>query len=109
MSIFTVREYVNVATDANGNPLPVGLEPALTTQVKTTSGANQDLAAFQPETRYIEISCNGIVNWVINGTAAVGAAGRLPADVSKFYGVQSGGRDDAGNRTPLVISVIDDT
>ena len=109
MSVFTVREYAKLATDANGNPIPVGLEPAVATQVKTTSGSSQDLTAFNNATRYILIGCDGIVNWIIDGTAVVGGAGRLAADEHMFLGVQSGGRNDAGARTPLVISVIDDT
>ena len=109
MAIFTVREYEKLAVDANGNPIPVGLEPAIATQVKTTSGSSQDLTAFNERTRYIFIGCDGIVNWIIDGTAVVGGAGRLAADEHIFLGVASGGRNDAGARTPLVISVINDT
>ena len=109
MSVFTVREYDNLATDANGNPIPVGLEPAIATQALTTSGSSQDLTAFNERTRYILIGCDGIANWVINGTAVVGGAGRLAASEHMFLGVAPGGRDDTGARTPLIISVIDDT
>ena len=109
MPVFTVREYDKLATDANGHPIPVGVEPAIATQIKTTSPASQDLDAFNKDTRYILIGCNGIVNWVIDGTAVLLGAGRLAADEHMFLGIQSGGRDDAGVRTPLVISVIDDT
>ncbi len=109
MSVFSVREYVNLATDANGHSIPVGLEPAIATQKITTSGTSQDLSAFNEATRYILIGSDGIVNWVIDGTAVAGNAGRLAADEHMFLGVRAGGRDAGGVRTPLVISVIDDT
>lgn len=109
MSVFSVREYEKLATDANGNPIPAGIEPAIATQVKTTSAASQDLTAFNERTRYILIGCDGTVNWIIDGTAVAGGAGRLAANEHMFLGVASGGSDALGTRTPLVISVIDDT
>lgn len=104
MSVFTVREYDALAKDANGHGIPAGQEPAIATQVITTSGVSQDLNAFQERTRFILIGCDGICNWAIGAspTAAAGDAGRLAADEHLFFGV-------AGSKTPLVISVIDDT
>ena len=111
MPIFTVREYDKLATDANGIPIPVGLEPAVATQVKTTGVSSGSLSAFNNKTRYILIGVDTArVNWIIaaSPTAVVGGAGRLAADEHMFFGVESGGRDDAGLRTPLTIAVIDD-
>lgn len=111
MPIFTLREYDKLALDANGNPIPVGLEPAVATQTKTTSGSSQNLNAFNEKTRYILIGVDTArVNWVIaaSPTAVVGGAGRLASDEHMFFGIESGGRDDAGARTPLTIAVIDD-
>lgn len=104
MPVFTLREYDRLAKDANGHGIPVGLEPAVATQVITTSGVSQDLAAFQESTRFILIGCDGICNWAIdaNPTAVAGGAGRLAADEHLFFGV-------AGLKTPFVLAVIDDT
>ncbi len=104
MSIFSVREYARLAKDSNGHGIPVGEEPAIATQVITTSGVSQNLSAFQESTRFILIGCDGICNWAIGTapTAAVGAAGRLAADEHLFLGV-------AGLKAPLKIAVINDT
>ena len=108
MAIFTVREYTDLAKDSHGHEIPVGVEPAIATQVITTSGTSQALAVFNEKTKFILIAGDAQMNWVVDGTAVVGGAGKLPAGVFLFMGVASGGRNDAGVRTPLAISVIDD-
>ena len=111
MAVVTLREYVNMARDANGNVLPAGEEPAVATQTKSSSGTSADFSALNARTRFVLLSTDGIVNWAIGAspTAATGAAGRLAADEKLFIGVESGGKDDAGAKTPLVIAIITDT
>ncbi len=101
MAIFTIREYSRLAKDVNGYAIPVGEEPAIATQVKTTSGASQNLTAFHELTRFILIGCDGICNWTVGATptAVVGGAGRLAADEHMFFGVAPQNK----------IAVIDDT
>ncbi len=110
MGLFIIREYDKLAVDANGHEIPVGLEPALATQVVATSGTSASSAVFNVKTRYILIMGSGIMNYLVAaaGPAVIQLAGRLPADVFLFMGVASGGKNDAGVRTPLLISVIDD-
>ncbi len=105
---FSVREYAELAKDSHGHEIPVGVEPAVATQTIVPSATSQALTAFNENTKFILISGDVPVNWVIDGTAVVDGPGRLPADVFLFMGVASGGKNDAGVRTPLAISVIDD-
>ncbi len=107
----TLREYVNMARDANGNVLPAGEEPAIATQSKTPIGTTANFSALNENTRFVLLSTKSIVNWAIaaSPTAVVGGAGRLAADEKLYIGVQPGGRSAAGARTPLVIAIIIDT
>ncbi len=107
----TLREYVNMARDANGNVLPAGEEPAVATQTKLSTGTSANFSALNEQTHFVLLSTDGIVNWAIGAspTAATGAAGRLAADEKLFIGVLPGGRTAAGARTPLKIAIITDS
>lgn len=109
MGLFCIREYDKLAVDANGHEIPVGLEPAVASQVVATSGTSASSAVFNVKTRYILIHGDGVMNFLVGGAPAVAqTAGRLPAEMMMFFGVASGGKNDAGVRTPLLISVVDD-
>ena len=116
--IFQIREYINQAKDQNGHVLPAGEEPAIATQAKLSTGTTAQMSALNERTRFVLIS-NGPtgahtgVAWEIGANpTAVAAAGlgkaTLAAGEKQFLGVQSGGRDAVGARTPLLFAIIND-
>ena len=107
----TIREYAELAVDDNGNVLQAGLEPAIATQFKLSDGTSDPFSVLNAKTRFVLISTDGAINWILDGTALTTAnsgTGRLAADEKLFVGVRSGGLNAAGTRTPLAFSIITD-
>ena len=111
-NIVGIREYINQARDGRGNVLPAGEEPAIAATAVTATGTTAQ-HTFNVLTRFFLIHSENIINWEItadgNPTAVVAGAGRMAAEEKQFLGLASGGRDDAGVKTPLKIAIIIDT
>lgn len=116
MSIISVREYDKLAQDANGNPIQAGLEPALAATVVNNPTSSTQLT-LNVNTKYILISVTTTAaasfhmskNNNPTALATTATLGYLAANSSLFFGVESGGRDASGSRTPAKIAFINDT
>ncbi len=111
-NIVGIREYINQAKDGNGHVLPVGEEPALVATKITATGTSAQ-HTFNEQTKFAQIRTENIINWAMvangNPTAVVAGTGRMAAEEREFIGIASGGRNDAGTRTPQKIAIIIDT
>ena len=107
-----IREYINQARDANGNVLPTGEEPAIAATAIVPTGTSAQ-HTFNVQAQFFQIRAEDPVNFAItadgNPTAVVDGAGKIPSGGVEFFGLASGGRNDAGAKTPLKIALIVDT
>ena len=113
-----IREYINQATDANGHILPAGEEPAIATQSQTSTGTSAVMPVLNGRTRFVLISNAATasatsVSWEIGASptavlASGGGKATLASLEKQFLGVQSGGKDATGTRTPLRFAIITD-
>ena len=89
MAILYIAEYTELATDANGNVMPVGKEPAIATQkVDFTSGATQS-AAFQDATTLIRMWSDTAGFFLVgaNPTATTADDEPISASTAEYWGV----------------------
>lgn len=111
-NIVGIREYINQARDANGQVMPAGEEPAIAATALTATATSAQ-HTFNAQTRFILIHSEDLINWEMtadgNPTAVVAGAGRMGSEEKQFLGVASGGRNDAGAKTPQKIAIIIDT
>lgn len=86
-----VSEYRTLAQNANGDLIPVALEPAVTTQTVTYTTSAQS-AAFNSATRFIRVVCDAKAHFTIStaGTNATANSPYLPADTPEYFGVSAG-------------------
>ncbi len=95
----TVHEYEKMATDALGEPVPVGQEPSIAAQTKLADATSDPFTAFNALTTFVMVKAEGIVSIRFGDkagstpTAVVnGAAGnlRMAADETLYFGVVGG-------------------
>ena len=96
MPQISVTEYAHLGADNRGNPVPIGLEPAVTRQpvvpftADTTAGNS---AAFDGATSFIRIISDTAGDIAI-GPLAVAVVGdtAIAANVAEYFGVHPGDR-----------------
>ena len=115
---FQIREYINQARDQNGHILPAGEEPAIATQSQLSTGTSALMAVLNERTRFVLLSnaATGAatsVSWEIGASptavlASGGGKATLASLEKQFLGVQTGGKNAGGTRTPLRFAIITD-
>ena len=95
----TVHEYLSMAMDGRGYPVPVGQEPAIATQTNLSDGTSDPFTAFDARTTFIMVKTDGIVSirfGTSQGSTPVAVvkttAGnlRMAADETLYFGVHGG-------------------
>lgn len=87
-----IREYQKMAqVQASKSDLSAPQEPGVDQDPITVSGTHAESAAFATDTRFIGITCDGIMSLVF-GAAPVATTNhfRIPAGVIAYYGVIPG-------------------
>lgn len=88
MSIIYISEYDQLASQEYGPPVPVGLEPAIATQVKDYSGGVVQSDTFNANTRFVMVHTDAACHVKFGaGPTATTSNQRLPADATIFFGV----------------------
>ncbi len=103
MAFLWIVEFEEMATDINGYPVAVGVEPAIAEEALAIAGSPASSAAFASRTKFVELHCD-VDCHIQFGSAptaskTTGGTRLLAAGESLFRGVKSG----------LKVSVIDDT
>lgn len=90
MSTLYIAEYARLPEMTGGKP-QIAPEPAIVNQTVTVSGTSAQSAAFNSQTRYIAVTCDGIFSYLVgsNPTSTTGKF-RIPADAILFMAVQPG-------------------
>ena len=85
-----ITEYAESGT-IGGQGTPVGREPAITTQTRTTSGASAQSSAFNSATRLVRVHTDAICSVLIgvNPTATTSSP-RLAANQTEYFQVTPG-------------------
>ena len=95
MANLSIREYETLMVAQNGGVVPVGVEPAIATQLIAIGGSSVQSAAFNARTKFVRVGNDAICN-ILFGTnptainAAGGGTGRLAADHVEYWGVSPG-------------------
>lgn len=91
MATLYISEYGDLARDASGNIISIGVEPAQTTQTRSISGTSAQSNAFASGTRYVRIHTDAICSILFgaNPTATTSHA-RLAADSTEYFCVTAG-------------------
>ena len=104
MAKLGIREYDQQPHDAMGREVPVGLEPAIGTQVVDFTGTAKQVN-LNDRTVFVRLHTDAICNINIGtdgaAVATVGGAGRMAADQTEHFGVRS--------NPDQILSVIADT
>ena len=84
-----VTEYRSLASDSNGNWIPVALEPSITSQSVTYTTAVAS-SAFNSATRFIRVVCTAKAHFKVSvaGTNATANDPYMSADAPEYFGVQ---------------------
>ena len=103
MATMYIAEYQRQARDADGNVLPVGEEPATTTQAVTYTATAGASTAFLDSTTFVRISLDaaGFVLFGASPTAVTGTHTPMAANVPEHFGVTP--RNVAGLKVSAVI------
>ncbi len=90
MAKLYITEYVSQPFDTNGQRIPAGQEPGVTTQVVTFTTTTQS-AAFNAKTKFVRVHTDAIcsVEFGENPTATTSSA-RMVAGSTEFFGVVPG-------------------
>ena len=93
MAVLYISEYSFQRADYRGSIIPVGAEPAVTTQTVAIGGGSVASAAFQATTNFIRLHTDAICS-VEFGTAptATTASARMAAGQTEFFGVMPGNK-----------------
>jgi hypothetical protein len=99
-----VTEYVDVMQQ-QGGMVPIGVEPALATQVVDYTAAHAESTALNTRTRFVRVHVDSISSnkFSLAGTAATTSDKRMAAGATEYFGV--GDNHAAG----LIISFITNT
>lgn len=91
MATLNLVEYSELAKDAGGNIVMVGIEPAVTTQNVTFSTTTQS-STLNASTRFVYLSSdtNCRVVFGTNPTATTSTGVRLVANTGMFIGLKEG-------------------
>jgi hypothetical protein len=91
-----VAEYDRMVRDANGNDVPVAMEPALAVQAVTSVDSTTQSAALNALTRFVIILCDAQVyfSFGVNPTATTSTF-YLPATTETARGVARATGNDA--------------
>lgn len=89
MATLRIVEYEALATDANGNAMPIPLEPSIAHQSVSFTTSTQS-AALNTRTKFVrlEASADAYVLFGTNPTATA-TCGRIPSGVVEHRGVAS--------------------
>ena len=87
----SVTEYATLCV-VDGQPVPVGQEPALARQQVTFTGTAGTSAAFNTQTRFVRIFVDGVAALEFGSapTAVTSTGSRAAAASTEFYGVIPG-------------------
>lgn len=90
MATLYISEYTNIGL-TNGVNIPVPQEPPIAEQTVAITGTSAQSAAFNSATKYIQVHTDAICS-VLCGSNPVATTSkkRLPADVTKEFGVNPG-------------------
>ncbi|MCK5505545.1 MAG: hypothetical protein KAJ10_10305 [Thermodesulfovibrionia bacterium] len=90
MSILYITEYEKLAVDADGNIIPVGQEPAITTQAVSFTTTTPS-AAFNTRTRFVRLTSDGECHMLFGlAPTATTSHPQLLADTPEYFGVGLG-------------------
>jgi hypothetical protein len=90
MATLYISEYSILPQMSGGQPM-IAPEPSLTTQTVTPISSSAQSAAFNAQTHYIAICCDGIFSYAVGANpTATTAKMRVPADQILFMAVQPG-------------------
>lgn len=90
MATLYIAEYKTIP-NIDGHLAQLAPEPAVTTQTVSVSGTSARSAAFNAQTNFIGITCDGIFSYTVGGTpTATTSHFRIPADQILFLVVQPG-------------------
>jgi hypothetical protein len=86
-----ISEYSHLATDAAGNVIAAGREPAVAEQDVDVDGTSSQSAALNAQTRFVRVHADVACNILFGAdpTATVDIK-HLEAGVTEFFGVQAG-------------------
>lgn len=88
MAALTITEYSHLATDAAGQVIPAGLEPALAEQTVTIGGASTQSSALNAETRLVYLFAESACAVAIGANpTALTAKKRMGAGQGLYLGV----------------------
>lgn len=93
MATLYITEVSQLGLDYFGKELPVAKMPPLAEQEIGIGGASQQSAAFGPTTHFVLVHTDSICSLAFGSNpAAVTTAHRMPANETRFYGVNPGDR-----------------
>lgn len=88
MATAKIEEYADLARDSEGNVVPVGQQPPITTQTVTYTTANAS-SALNKKTRFVRIICDAKAHYNFT-TTATASHPYVPADAAEYFGLDEG-------------------
>ena len=87
MATLYITEYNRMTLDVSGAVVPIGMEPAITTQTVAISGVSAQSALLNSATRFVRIETDTICHllWAANPTATTSHT-RLAASQTEYFG-----------------------
>lgn len=91
MSELVITEYENLGRDLSGVLIPVGEEPALTTQLVSFTSSSIQSVAFNAKTRFVRVIAD-VDTRLLFGTnpTAIQTNLHLPSGIAEYFGIQVG-------------------
>ena len=89
MAVVDITQYANLAVDASGRPIPVGMEPGISNLQVAIGGASVQSSAFDGSTRLVRVHTDAAIRIAFGANpTASGTSQRMAAGQTEYFGVR---------------------